>query len=195
MKSFYEMLLILEKEELDLDLDVDKQMQPISIQQSKKAQSIKYQQFQNEPVIQSKDLGNIIEVKYTGPNAKGYLHAEQDSKNPKLYRVVRVTVDPIGQGYGKKLYIAAIKLATQKGAMLTSASNSTSESATHIWKSLYKDPKYQKTSLNPNDWPESPMNNRLMKKYSNLRFKDPNTYPPKNDIEFWSVNSGYMSTF
>lgn len=184
MKKFKEWL-----NENELYLNLDEPIQPTQIQKPT------IQQFQNEPVIQSKDLGNTIEVRYPGPNVKGYLHAEQDSKNPKLYRVVRVTVDPKGQGYGKKLYIAAIKLVTQKGVMLTPANNSTSESATHIWNSLYKDPKYQKILLSPNDWPESPMNNRLMKKYPNLRFKDPNTYPPKDDIEFWSINSGYRSNF
>jgi GNAT superfamily N-acetyltransferase len=184
--------------DLDLDLDVDKPMQspntqrPTQINQPKQS-STQPQRIQNEPPIQSKDTGNMIEVGYPGPNVKGYLHAQQDSKNPKLYRVIRVTVAPQGQGYGKKLYIAAMQIATKKGAMLTSASNSTSDSATHVWNSLYKDPKYKKIPLSPNDWPETPRNNKMMSKYPNLRFKDPNTYPPKNDIEFWSVNSGYQS--
>lgn len=148
-------------------------------------------QPQNEPTIQSKDNGNMIEVSYNEPNVQGYLHAEQDTKNPKLYRVKRVTVTPQGQGYGKKLYIAAMKLATQKGAMLTSANNSTSDSAINVWKSLYKDPNIQKIPLSSNDWPESPRNQKMMQKYPSLRYKDPSTYPPQNDKEFWAFNSGY----
>ena len=196
-KSFKEWLNENELD-LDLDLDLDKPIQPIKPIQQQKIQPQQNPiqpkpQPQNEPAIQSKDNGNTIEVRYPGPNVQGYLHAEQDTKNPKLYRVKRVTVTPQGQGYGKKLYLAAMKLATQKGNMLTSASNSTSDSATNVWNSLYKDPNIQKIPLNPNDWPESPVNNRLMKKYPNLRFKDPNTYPPKNDTEFWAINSGYQA--
>ena len=189
-KSFKEWL---NENELDLDLDVEKPMQ-LKIQQPQKVQSPKpqSQQYQNnEPNILSKDTGSMIEVSYAGPNIKGYLHAEQDGKNPKLYRVIRVTVTPQGQGYGKKLYIAAIQIASKKGAMLAPASNSTSDSAINVWKSLYKDPNVKKIPLNPNDWPESPRNQNMMKKYPNLRFRDPNTYPPQNDTEFWCFNSGY----
>lgn len=197
-KSFKEWL---NENELDLDIDLDvdrpmRQIQPTSqpkqnptstIQQPKKVQN------QNELTIQSKDNGNMIEVSYQGPDVKGYLHAQQDNNNPKLYRVIRVTVTPQGQGYGKKLYIAAMKLATKKGNMLAPASNSTSNSAINVWNSLYKDNNIQKIPLSPNDWPESPRNQRMMQKYPNLRFKDPNTYPPKNDSEFWAFNSAYQS--
>lgn len=199
-KSFKEWL---NENELDLDLDLDldlEPMQPINqtkpnpIQQPQKVQSLKTQpqQQRNEPTIQSKDLGNTIEIKYTGPDVKGYLHAQQDNKNPKLYRVIRVTVTPQGQGYGKKLYIAAMQLLSKKGNMLAPASNSTSDSAINVWNSLYKDNNIQKIPLSPNDWPESPRNQRMTGKYPNLRFKDPNTYPPKNDTEFWALNSGYQ---
>lgn len=187
-KSFKEWLNENELE-LDLDLDVEKPLnQPNPIQQPQKRQI----QPKNEPAIQSKITGNTIEVSYPGPNVKGYLHAQQDNKNPNLYRVIRVTVAPQGQGYGKKLYMAAMQLTSKNGAMLAPASNSTSDSAINVWKSLYKDPNIQKTPLSPNDWPESPRNQQMMSKYPNLRFKDPNTYPPKNDIDFWAFNSGYQ---
>ena len=183
-----------ELDKLDLNLDdFDFDIKPVQNPAKQQQQQQKTKSQDNEPSIQSKDLGNTIEVRYLGTDVRGYLHAEKDNKNPKLYRVVRVAADPPRQGYGKKLYLAAIKLATQKGAMLTSANNSTSQSATHVWNSLYQNTNIQKVPLNPSDWPESPINNRLLKNYPNLRYRDPNTYPPKNDIQFWAINSGYMS--
>lgn len=178
--------LWLENDDLNLDLDFD-------LDTNQPKQNLIKPQPQNDPPIQSRESGNAIEVSYPGPNVKGYLHAQQDNKNPKIYRVIRVTVTPQGQGYGKKLYIAAMQLVSQKGNMLAPASNSTSDSAINVWKSLYKDANIRKIPLNPNDWPESPRNQQMMKKYPNLRFKDPNTYPPQNDNEFWAFNSGYQA--
>jgi len=173
---------------LDLDLDIDKPTQPPMVKKP-----MQPQQLTNEPQIKSNETSNGIEVSYSAPNVKGYLHAQQDNKNPKIYRVIRVTVEPKGQGYGKKLYIAAIQNVTKKGAMLTPAPNSTSDSAINVWKSLYADNDFKKISLSPSDWPESPRNQNMMRKYPNLRFKDPSTYPPQTDSEFWAFNSGYQA--
>lgn len=144
-----------------------------------------------EPFIKSYTTNDTIELSYSDPIVKGYLHAQKDIKNPQIYRVIRVTVNPTGQGYGKKLYIAAIKTVSQKGATLAPAANSTSDSAFNIWKSLYSSNDFQKIPLEAKDWPDSPRNHKMMKKYPNLRFNDVKSYPPKEDVEFWAFNSSY----
>lgn len=145
----------------------------------------------DEAAIKSNESSNSIELSYMDTVVKGYLHAQQDEQNPKLFRVIRVTVSPQGQGYGKGLYLEAIRLATKRGAMLAPAKNSTSDSAINVWRSLGADSSIEKIPLSPSDWSDSPRNQIMMKKYPELRFRDPSTYPPKSDTEFWAFNSGY----
>lgn len=180
MKKFTEWL---QENDLDLDLDLDVDSDDLN-------NKIKSNQVQKEP-IQSKISNGMIEINYQSPNVKGYLHAQKDENNPNIYRVIRVTVNPQGKGYGKNLYLSAIELATKNGLMLSPAKNSTSDSAMNVWRSLYLNNNIKKTNLTPSDWPDSPRNHNMMKKYPNLRYKDPETYPPKNDIEFWTFNSAY----
>lgn len=143
------------------------------------------------PEIKIFDTSNSIEVSYLEPEVRGYLHAKRDDKNPNIFRVIRVTVEPQGKGYGKKLYLAALKAAAKKGVLLAPAKNSTSDSAFNIWKSFYMSSNVEKIPLSASDWPDSPRNQNMMKKYPSLRYSDPFTYPPKSDVEFWAFNSGY----
>jgi hypothetical protein len=139
------------------------------------------------------ETDNLIEVSYVDQNIKGYIHAEKDNENPKIYRVNRVSVTPTGQGYGKKLYLIALNIATKKGAMLAPAKLATSDSALNIWKSLYKSSYIKKIPLSAKDWGTGPRHERVTKKYPNLRYRDISTYPPKEDLDFWILNSGYIS--
>lgn len=182
MKKFSEWI---RESGLELDLNLDADVEPAPQQKTIKPQT--------DPTIRSNETNDAIEVSYGDPRAKGYLHAQKDAENPNIYRVIRVTVTPQGMGYGKKLYIAAMRLATRKGAMLAPAKNSTSDSAVNVWKSLHKDPNIEKTPLHPRDWPESPRNQRMLARYTGLRLSDPKTHPPRNDSEFWSFNSGYRA--
>lgn len=178
MKTFGEWM-----NELELDLDVEKPAEG--------SQRPPQSQQRREPNTTSRETGDAIEVTYEDPEAKGYIHAQKDGENPGIYRVVRVTATPQGKGYGKILYRKAMEMAAKRGAVLAPAKNSTSDSAINVWKSLYNDPTVKKSPLQPKDWPDSPRNHRMMAKYPDLRFRDPQTYPPKTDAEFWSFNSGY----
>lgn len=137
------------------------------------------------------DTENLIEVSYVDENVKGYIHAERDNENPKIYRVNRVSVRPAGQGYGKKLYLLALNIASKKGAMLAPAKLATSDSALNVWKSLYKSNNIKKTPLSPKDWGIGPRHEKVIKKYPGLKFRNISTYPPKEDLDFWILNSGY----
>jgi hypothetical protein len=132
-----------------------------------------------------------FEFTYRTPGVQGSIYAKRDSDNPDIYRVNRVWVKPEGEGYGKKLYMAALGEVTKNGGLLAPAKNSTSDSASNVWRSLYASGEVLKTPLNYKDWPITGRNNRMMSKYPNLRFSDPNTHPPRKDSEFWTFNSGY----
>lgn len=132
-----------------------------------------------------------VELTYQGPGATGSIYAKRDPENTALYRVTRVWAKPEGQGHGKKLYMAAMEFVTAKGGMLAPAKNSTSDSASNVWRSLYASPETQKTPLHARDWPDTPRNKSMVAKYPGLRLADPGTYPPKTDAEFWAFNSGY----
>lgn len=132
-----------------------------------------------------------FELYYAGGGAKGSLYAERDPGNPSLYRVTRVWAKPEGMGHGKRLYMAALSMAAERGGMLAPAKNSTSDSASNVWRSLYKSAGVERVPLSARDWPETPRNSRMMMKYPGLRLSDPKTYPPAEDAEFWTFNSGY----
>lgn len=132
-----------------------------------------------------------IELAYHGEDVKGSIYAKRDDKNPNLYRVTRVWAKPEGMGHGKRLYMAAMEAVTRRGGMLAPAKNSTSDSAANVWKSLYASPQVEKTQLRPDDWTESGRMRQIVARYPNMRYLDPNTYPPRTDAEFWTFNSGY----
>lgn len=144
--------------------------------------------------IGQRESAGGFELYYMGGQAKGSLHAERDPGNPSLYRVTRVWAKPEGMGHGKRLYMAALGMAAKKGGMLAPARNSTSDSASNVWRSLYKSVGVERVPLSAKDWPETPRNSQMMKKYPGLRFSDPNTYPPASDSEFWTFNSGYRTS-
>lgn len=144
--------------------------------------------------IGSREDASGFELYYTGGEAKGSLYAERDRSNPDLYRVTRVWAKPEGMGHGKRLYMSALEMASKRGGMLAPARNSTSDSASNVWRSLYRTPGVERVPLAAKDWPETPMNSQRMKKYPGLRFSDPNTYPPSSDTEFWTFNSGYRTS-
>jgi len=135
-----------------------------------------------------------FELYYVGGQAKGSLYAEKDPGNPSLYRVTRVWAKPEGMGHGKRLYMAALSMAAERGGMLAPAKNSTSDSASNVWRSLYKSAGVERVPLSARDWPETPRNSRMMMKYPGLRLSDPKTYPPAEDAEFWTFNSGYRTS-
>jgi len=141
--------------------------------------------------IKSQESSNGFELTYSNSGVQGSIYAEKDEENPNIYRVKRVWVKPEGMGHGKKLYLAALEAVGKKGGVLAPAKNSTSDSASNVWRSLYRNQDVIKTPLNANDWPETPRNKNLLSKYNKLRFSDPQTYPPKEDSEFWTFNSGY----
>lgn len=144
--------------------------------------------------IGSRESAGGFELYYTGGQAKGSLHAERDPDNPGLYRVTRVWAKPEGMGHGKRLYMAALDAASKRGGMLAPARNSTSDSASNVWRSLYRTPGVGRVPLQAKDWPQTPRNSDRMKKYPGLRFSDPGTYPPESDAEFWTFNSGYRTS-
>jgi hypothetical protein len=145
-------------------------------------------------VIGSREDASGFELYYTGGEAKGSLHAERDRSNPDLYRVTRVWAKPEGMGHGKKLYMSALGMASKRGGMLAPARNSTSDSASNVWRSLYGSAGVERVPLSARDWPETPRNSRMMGGYPGLRFSDPSTYPPGTDTEFWTFNSGYRTS-
>jgi len=145
----------------------------------------------NQSDIKTSQTANGFELTYQGSDATGSLHAEKDNENPSIYRVIRVWAKPQGKGYGKKLYMAALDFVTKSNGVLSPAKNSTSDSAANLWRSLYGDAGVEKFPLKPNDWAATPRNNMIIKNYPNLRYNDPNTYPPKTDSEFWTFNSSY----
>lgn len=147
-----------------------------------------------EGEIGSRESSSGFEIYYTGGEAKGSLYAERDKSNPDLYRVTRVWAKPEGVGHGKKLYLSALEMASKRGGMLAPARNSTSDSASNVWRSLYRSPGVERVPLSARDWPETPRNSQMMKKYPDLRFSDKNTYPPSSDSEFWTFNSGYRTS-
>jgi GNAT superfamily N-acetyltransferase len=154
--------------------------------------SMEFKEWLNqEPETKIYESPNSIEVSYSDPNVKGYIHAEKDPENNEIYRVNRVDVTPKGQGYGKKLYEIALSLATKRGVMLAPAKKYTSDSALNIWRSLYKSNVVEKIPFPAKDWGIGPRNERMLNKYTNLRLSDSSTHPPKEDIDFWSMNSGY----
>lgn len=144
--------------------------------------------------IGSREDASGFELYYTGGEAKGSLYAERDRSNPDLYRVTRVWAKPEGMGHGKKLYMAALGMASKRGGMLAPARNSTSDSASNVWRSLYKSAGVERVPLGSKDWPETPRNNLMLKKYPDLRLSDPKTHPPASDTEFWTFNSGYRTS-
>lgn len=141
--------------------------------------------------IGSREDASGFELYYTGGEAKGSLYAERDRSNSDLYRVTRVWAKPEGMGHGKKLYMAALGMASKRGGMLAPARNSTSDSASNVWRSLYRSAGVERVPLGSKDWPETPRNNSMLKKYAGLRLSDPKTHPPASDAEFWTFNSGY----
>lgn len=147
-----------------------------------------------EPQTKVREDSDSIEVSYSDPVVKGYIHAEKDPDNPNLYRVNRVTVSPQGKGYGKRLYQMAMELATKRGAMLAPAKKQTSDSASNVWRSLYRSPGVDKTALPAGDWGIGSRHERMLKGYPQLRFADPKTHPPREDADWWSLNSGYRSS-
>ena len=144
-----------------------------------------------EPNTKTHESQESVEVSYNDPNVRGYLHAERDPENPQIYRVNRVTVTPEGMGYGKKLYMLALELVSKRGGILAPAKVQTSDKALNVWRSLYKSPNIEKTPLAAKDWGIGARHERMMKAYPNLRFSNPATYPPKQDAEWWAMNSGY----
>ena len=134
-----------------------------------------------------------LELAYHGEEAKGSIYAKRDEENPNLYRVTRVLVKPEGMGYGKRLYMAAMEAVSKKGGMLAPAKNSTSDPAANVWKSLYTSSQAEKTQLKPGDWSGSGRMRQIMARYPNIRYSDPNTYPPRTDADFWAFNSGYTA--
>lgn len=144
-----------------------------------------------EQEIGMHETSDGVELSYRGSEAKGSIYAKKDSENPNIYRVTRVWAEPQGKGYGKKLYMAALEFVTKKGGMLAPAKNSTSDSAANVWRSLYLSREVEKVPLRANDWTQSVRSKEMEKKYSGVRYSDPATYPPNNDVEFWTFNSGY----
>jgi hypothetical protein len=146
-----------------------------------------------EPKTKTYESPSVVEVSYDDPNVMGYIHAEIDPDNPQIYRVNRVKVSPEGMGHGKRLYQIALELATKRGAMLAPAKVQTSDKAIRVWNSLYRSSDTEKTPLSSKDWGMGGRHNRMMGKYPGLRYSDPSTHPPKDDSEWWSVNSGYRA--
>lgn len=144
-----------------------------------------------EQEIGAHETSDGFELSLRGPEAKGSIYAKKDAENPKIYRVTRVWAEPQGKGHGKKLYMAALEFATKRGGMLAPAKNSTSDSAANVWRSLYLSGGVEKIPLRANDWTQSGRNKEMEGRYPGIRYSDPNTYPPKNDAEFWTFNSGY----
>lgn len=141
--------------------------------------------------IRAREDASGIELTYDDPEAKGSIYALRDNENPNIYRVTRVWVKPEGMGHGKRLYLAAMEAVTKRGGMLAPAKNSTSDSASKVWRSLYSNPNVKKAPLAARDWPMTSASERAIKKYPGLRLADTNTHPPKTDSEFWTFHSGY----
>jgi len=147
-----------------------------------------------QPQTKVREDSESIEVSYSDPVVKGYIHAEKDPDNPKIYRVNRVTVSPQGKGHGKRLYKIAMELATKRGAMLAPAKKQTSDSAANVWRSFYRSPDVEKAALSTGDWGVGPRHERMLKGYPALRFSDSKTHPPREDADWWALNSGYRSS-
>lgn len=146
-----------------------------------------------QPKTNIRQDANSVEVSYSDPEVKGYIHAERDPDNPKIYRVNRVDVTPKGKGYGKRLYKIAMDIVTDRGGVLAPAKKYTSDSAMNVWRSLYRSGDVDKSSLSSGDWGVGPRHDKMMKAYPGLRFSDVKTHPPSGDSEFWTANSGYRS--
>ena len=147
-----------------------------------------------EPKTKVYEDEKAIEVSYSDPSVRGYIHAERDPDNPSVYRVNRVTVNPQGKGYGKKLYQIALDLVTKRGGVLAPAKKQTSDSAMNVWRSLYGNSNVDKTAFATKDWGFGSRHEQMLRKYPGLRFADPKTHPPKEDADWWALNSGYRSS-
>lgn len=144
-----------------------------------------------EPPITTRISDKSIELSYNDPKVKGYLHAEVDPDNEKLFRVERVSVEPKGQGFGKKLYQKAMEVASQRNISLAPSKRSTSDSAFNVWQSMFGSENIETMPLDTKDWSTSTRSEKMQSKYPDLRYRNKSTHPPKEDTEFWSLNSAY----